>query len=33
MIASILETIVAHLDHPDAAALPLPDTVKIYGFG
>ncbi|MDX5984792.1 alpha/beta hydrolase [Sphingomonas echinoides] len=33
LLAAILEMIVAHLDHPDAAPLALPDTVKMYGFG
>lgn len=32
-VAAIVELIAAHLDHPDAPALPVPDTVKLYGFG
>ena len=32
-VAAIVEMIVAHLEHPDAAALPLPDVVKVYGIG
>ncbi|MFA6122979.1 alpha/beta hydrolase [Sphingomonas sp.] len=33
LLTAILETIVAHLDHPDAPPLALPETVKIYRFG
>lgn len=33
LLAAILEMIVAHLDHPDAAPLALPETVKMYDFG
>lgn len=32
-IAAIVEMIAAHLDKPDAPALPVPDTVKLYGIG
>lgn len=32
-IAAVIELIAAHLDHPDAPALPVPDTVKLYGIG
>jgi fermentation-respiration switch protein FrsA (DUF1100 family) len=32
LLAAILERIDAHLDHPDAPALPLPETLKIYAF-
>lgn len=32
-VAAIVEMIAAHLDKPDAPALPLPPEVKLYGFG